>query len=75
MTSINCSLGAVFGFEFSEYTVDEDTGEIIVSILLLEMELAVPVSLQIIPSDISACENQSTELVTLILDLSPGPQC
>lgn len=47
----------MFGFEFSEYTVNEDADEVIVSILLLETELAVPVSLQLIPSDISAREN------------------
>lgn len=47
----------MFAFEFSEYTVNENADEVIVSILLLEMELAVPTSLQLIPSDISASEN------------------
>ena len=51
------AVGTVFGFEFSEYTVNEDANEVIVSVLLLETELAVPLSLQLIPSDISAREN------------------
>ena len=55
--------GPVFAFEFSEYTVNENVGEVIVNILLLETELSLPVSLQLSPSDISASENtSSTEL-------------
>lgn len=51
----------MFGFEFSEYTVNENADEVIVSIFLLETELAVPVSLQLIPSDISAREKISLD--------------
>lgn len=47
----------MFAFEFSEYTVNENADKIIVSILLLGTELAMPVSFQLIPSDISAREN------------------
>lgn len=54
---ITVTIGAVFSFELSEYTVNENAGEVTVSILLVESELAVPLSLQLIPSDISACEN------------------
>lgn len=61
------AVGTAFAFEFSEYTVDENAGDVIVSILLLETELAVPVSLQLIPSDISACENTNSYNQAILL--------
>ena len=46
--------GAVFGLEFSEYIIEESDKSFVVSILLVEKDLAMPISLQLTTTDVSA---------------------
>lgn len=62
----------MFGLEFSEYRVDENDKELILNIILYESELAIPVSLNLSPSDISAGDHEfesssgDTKLILLV---------
>ena len=55
---MNDLIVAVFGVEFSQYTVNENAEELLVNVVLLESELAFPVLLHLSPSDISAGYNK-----------------
>ena len=44
----------MFGLEFSEYIIEESDKSFVVSILLVEKDLAMPISLQLTTTDVSA---------------------